>query len=388
MNREGDLIHKGALAMSVLNTNQLKSALEKLCLVVSKRGSLPVLENLRWRSVNGHLELTTTDLDNSLQIRLPRPAVGGYEKVDVLVPAKELYQLVKTESAPNLTIRIRDSKFEVNASKRTVVLPSTAPKNFPEIPDGELQARGKMLACAFATALEKALFCVSAESSRYSTNVLKLEIRGSVFRIVGTDGHRLSLVEGAAQNNDSNAAFSTLLPRSTAAVLKRLQPEEGPAWVQFSTFGSDQQFMQFVMPDGAELIARRGMGQFPNYENVLPKTPLEARVVFHRDELLEGLTKLLPTARKSNSPAVKLELSKSPISIKTETDGTANRVALEHTRISGKARDIGFNHQYLTQYVKSLETESVSMKLFPKSISEVALFDTFRYQHLLMPMRD
>jgi DNA polymerase III sliding clamp (beta) subunit (PCNA family) len=52
-----------------------------------------------------------------------------------------------------------------------------------------------------------------------------------------------------------------------------------------------------VLPDGSGLIARRGQGQFPNYENVLPKTPLEARVVFQREELLEGLTKLSPTAR-------------------------------------------------------------------------------------------
>src|SRR6266480_7682231 len=65
------------------------------------------------------------------------------------------------------------------------------------------------------------------------------------------------------------------------------------------------------------LITRRRQGQFPNYENVLPKAPLEARVVFRRDELLEGLAKLSPTARKAEVPAVKLELSHSPVSIKT-----------------------------------------------------------------------
>ena len=135
------------------------------------------------------------------------------------------------------------------------------------------------------------------------------------------------------------------------------------------------------------LITRRGQGQFPNYEKVLPKAPLEARVVFRREEVLEGLAKLSPTARKAQVPAVKLELSHSPVSIKTENDGTASSIALEHTRVSGKARDIGFNHQYLTQYVKSVETDTVSMKLFPEAISEVALFDTFRYQHLLMPLR-
>ena len=57
--------------MSVINTNQLKSALEKLCLVVPKRATLPVLENLRWRAAKGQLELAATDLDNHLHISIP-----------------------------------------------------------------------------------------------------------------------------------------------------------------------------------------------------------------------------------------------------------------------------------------------------------------------------
>src|SRR5579885_2940438 len=242
---------------------------------------------------------------------------------DVLVPAKELYQIVKTETAPKLDIRIHGGKFELHANNRSLVLPCSEPKNFPQIPDGELKLQGQILASALDAALHRALFCVSAESSRYATEVLRLEMRGSIFRMVGTDGHRLSLAEGAAK---AAGNFTTLLLRSTGAILSRLGLAEEPRW-----------------------------GQFSNYENGLPKTPLEARVVFQREELLEGLTKLSPTARKGTNPAVKLELSKSPVSIKTENDGTANRVTLGHTRISGKARDVGFNHQYLTQYVKSLE---------------------------------
>ena len=223
---------------------------------------------------------------------------------------------------------------------------------------------------------------------RYSTDVIKLELRDSVFRIVGTDGHRLSVVEGAAKTGTNSSTFSTLLLRSTASILSKLQADGESSWVQFSTCGSEQEFNLFVLPDGSGLIARRGQGQFPNYENVIPKAPLEAKVVFQRDELLDGLTKLSATARKAQNSAVKLELSKSPACMKAENDGTANRVALERARISGKARDIGLNHQYLTQYVKSLETDTVSMKLFPRAISEVVVFDSFRYQHLLMPLRD
>jgi len=282
--------------------------------------------------------------------------------------------------------RIRNGRCEVSASKRTVVLSVADPKSFPETPDGELQPQGQILGSAIDAALRRALFCVSTESGRYSTDVLKLELRGSVFRVVGTDGHRLSVVEGTAKMEGSST-FSTLLLHSTASILSRLGLADEPRWVEFSSCGAEQEFNLFVLPDGARLITRRGQGQFPNYENVLPKAPLEARVVFRREELLEGLAKLSPTARKAQVPAVKLELSQSPVSIKTENDGTANSVALEHTRVSGKARDIGFNLHYLTQYVKSLETDSISMKLFSQAICEVALFDAFRYQHLLMPLR-
>jgi len=374
--------------MSLIDTNQLKSALDRLCLVVPKKGTLPVLENLRWRIVKGHLELTATDLDNSLHISLPFAAPATTKSADVLVSAKELYQAVKTESAPNLDVRIHDGKFEVRANNRTLVLPASEPKSFPACPDGELNSRGQILASALAAALAKTLFCVSAEATRYKTDVVKLEMRDSAFRVVGTDGHRMSVAEGAAKTGNDAGAFSTLLLRSTASILSKLEPNGESGWVELSTSGTEQEFNFFVLPDGSRLIARRGQGQFPNYEAVIPKAPLEARVVFQRGELLDGLTKLSATARKAPSEAVKLELSKSPACMRAENNGSANRVTLEHTLISGKPRDIGVNHQYLTQYVKSLETDTVSMKLFPTSISEVLVFDSFRYQHLLMPLRD
>src|SRR5438105_15466233 len=125
--------------MSVINTNQLKSALERLCLVVPKRATLPVLENLRWRAAKGHLELTATDLDNRLHISIPFVGEAIDSDVDVLVPAKELCQLVRTESAPSLKIRIRNGKCEVSANKRTVVLSCADLKSFPEAPDGEMK---------------------------------------------------------------------------------------------------------------------------------------------------------------------------------------------------------------------------------------------------------
>ena len=121
--------------MYLIETKKLKSALERLWLAVPKKGVLPVLENFRWRIVNGQLNLTATDLDNSVLISVPFLTRPAQDSLDVLVPAKELYQAVKTESAPSLTVRINDSKFEVRADRRVLALPWIEPKNFPRIPE-------------------------------------------------------------------------------------------------------------------------------------------------------------------------------------------------------------------------------------------------------------
>jgi len=321
--------------MYLIETKKLKSALERLWLGVPKKGVLPVLENFRWRVVNGQLELTATDLDNSVLISLPFLARPPKDSLDVLVPAKELYQALKAESTPNLTIKINDSKFEVHADKRVLSLSWTEPKNFPLIPEGESRVRGRLLSSALAMALEKALFCVSTETSRYSINDVKLEIRDSLFRVVGTDGHRLSVVEGAAKNG-TGPAFETLLLRSTAVILSNLQVSGECAWTQFSTCKPEdkQEYNLFIMPDGSMVIARQGQGQFPNYEKVMPKAPLEAKVTFSRDELLDGLGKLSATVRKK-------ECIGSTARLRARNRGNSERKECTHTALRTRCSEEG-----------------------------------------------
>ena len=73
--------------MYLIETKKLKSALERLWLAVPKKGGLPVLDNFRWRVVNAQLNLTATDLDNSVLISVPFLTRPSQDSLDVLVPA-------------------------------------------------------------------------------------------------------------------------------------------------------------------------------------------------------------------------------------------------------------------------------------------------------------
>src|SRR5262249_45356953 len=158
----------------------------------------------------------------------------------------------------------------------------------------------------------KTLFCVSTDQSRYALNALRLEIRNSLFRLVATDGHRLSVVEGTAKA-DVETGPCTLGTRVTARLLERLLAKTGDGWVEDSgsSADADNPFDFFALPDGTRLMGCRGQGQFPNYEAVMPRAPVEATVIFRREELIQGLEKLRPVAIKQSSHPVALDFSNS-----------------------------------------------------------------------------
>ena len=374
--------------MNVIETKKLKEALERLWLVVPKRGTIPMLQNLRWKVADGRVELMATDLDNLLQVSIPLRTAKTGKGLDVLVPAEAFSQAVKAESSPTALVGVRDGKFEVRTGSRVVVLPCDEPDSFPQVPSLDKTPRAQLLSSALKGALARTLFCVSREPGRYTLDVLRLEIHKSLFRLVGTDGHRLSWVEGAAKNG-AGADVATLVFHSTARLLARFLSRIGRGWIDFATSPTDsgEEFHLFQFPDGTRLIGRRAPGQFPNYEAVMPQAPVEATIVFHREELLEGLAKLWPVAQKEKDHAVAFEFSQGRTVIRTEANGTRARAELGQTHVSGKARKIGFNHTYLMQFVKSVETETLSMRLFPQRISEAVLFDGFRYRYLVMPLR-
>ena len=264
-----------------------------------------------------------------------------------------------------------------------MTIPCAKPDHFPSLPQMGDTPAGLLLAAGLAGALAKTLFCVAKEESRYTLTALKLELHNSLFRLVATDGHRLSLVEGAAKPG-ATAEFHTLIPRSTARLLLHLLASRTAGWVELAT---GDHSLGFYLPDGSALYGKAVTGQFPTYENVFPKAPVEATIAFDRAELAAALAKAGPLVKKATNHPIKFSFDKVHPVLEPESESPTTPLDLVSARVSGKARPIGLDHSYLSDYVKSVDTETVTMNLFTPWISEVALFHTFRYQHLLMPLR-
>ena len=201
--------------------------------------------------------------------------------------------------------------------------------------------------------------------------------------MVTTDGHRLAYAatkNGAASGNDS---LDVLIPRKTLAELTKLTADfDGDI-----NLGADENHVYFQVGSRL-LISRMLSGQFPNYEMVMPKNNDRA-ATFDTTSLNQAIRRVALMA-DDRSHAIRFHLSKEQLLISSQNaeEGEA-RETLE-TDFAGDETDIGFNAQYLQDFLNVVGVEKVAFE-FKDGNSQAQLKpvsdDTNEYKYVVMPMR-
>src|SRR5687768_18082975 len=92
---------------------------------------------------------------------------------------------------------------------------------FPEVPSFK-SAPTKLPAGVIKTFIDRTIFAITQEESRYTLSGAKFILDENGAKMVTTDGHRLAYVERKGVSNNGNDAIDTLIPRKTLAELTKL----------------------------------------------------------------------------------------------------------------------------------------------------------------------
>ena len=203
--------------------------------------------------------------------------------------------------------------------------------------------------------------------------------------MVTTDGHRLAYVamkEGLAEG--SAGELDVLIPRKTLAELTKLTSDfDGDI-----SLGSDENHVYFRVGSRL-LISRMLSGQFPNYEMVMPKNN-DQLATFDTTALNQAIRRVALMA-DDRSHAIRFHLSKDQLLISSQNaeEGEA-RETLETTFEPATTLDIGFNAQYLQDFLNVVGSEKVAFE-FKDGNSQAQLKpvsdDAQEYKYIVMPMR-
>ncbi len=351
--------------------------------VVERKTTIPILSNYLFEAAGDKLSLTATDLDLSL-----RTACNAKVKKEgaCTIPARKLYDYVRLLPDADITIKLLENHWvSIRCGRSNTKMVGMARSNFPTLPVFPTAGVVKIPAAVLRSMIAKTGFAIAHEESRYTLNGALMVLKSESITMVATDGHRLAHIERAGEKFEGvSGEMKTLVPKKAMDELKSLLDSTDAETIDFA---KDESTLYFRV--GQRLLTSRQLtGQFPNYEAVLPKD-ITKSISVPGEDLGAAISRVAQFADE-RSHAVRLRLEKDELKLSaSSTDSGESEDSIE-IAYSGDPMTIGFNAQYLIDFIKAAGSAEVKLELKdPQSAGQFrpADGDDYKYRYIVMPMR-
>src|SRR5438874_1829946 len=249
---------------------------------VSTRSTLPVLANVLLRTEDAGLKLTATNLEIGITVWVPG-------KIDsdgaTTVPAKLLSDIVSSLNASErveLELQGTDTLL-LRSGRFTAHLRGIDADEFPAIPTAGERPTTRVSQKVLKQALEETAFAAASDEARPILTGVLARFEGDRLTLAAADNYRIAVKTIALL--DPVEDVSVVIPaRSLNELIRILADTDHPVDIILS--GPRNQILFHL--EGVDLVSRLIDGQFPPYQNVLPKAHT-TRAVLEREELLKAV---------------------------------------------------------------------------------------------------
>ncbi len=357
--------------------NDLLKALSHVQNVVERRQTIPILANVLLSVKDNKLTLRATD--NEIEIS-DKVDLLSAEEGEITVSAHKLYEVVKKLSdGAMISCSMKDNLLMVSSGRSRFSLPTLPTDGFPIMNIEDASVTFKLTAAEILSLIERTVFAVSTEETRYNLNGIYLHTTEKELKAVATDGHRLAnafvnLPEGAS------SMAGVIIPRKTIGEMMKLIAE----YNQDVVLSVSQNQIRFSVGD-VVLSSRLLDGQYPEYEKVIP-TNNDKTLTVDSNLLTTVVDRVAVVSEKSRGIKIQLSKGKMVLSSSNADEGSASDEI--EVGYDDETMEIGFNYRYLLDILSNVKGSTVQCSLSSPTapvIIEDANDKTALY--VLMPMR-
>lgn len=367
-----------------IDKKDLITLLSKTQNIVEKRNTMPILINILLKAEKDGLQVFATDLEVSLTDQVPvKTEVTG----QIAVNAKNLFEIVREFGEGEIVLETKNNnRLQIKQNKSVFNIVGISPEEYPVFPTFKTNDFIEVNSDVLLDMIDRTIYSVSNDETRYHLNGVYFEKKTvdgrTQFRMVATDGHRLSLVDRFTNDETANIITSgVIIPRKGLAEVKKIIDQQtGP--IQMAVEGS-----QLIVKSGSTvLMVRLIEGKYPNYQQLIPHN-LKKSASIDRESLLGSIRRVsLLSNQKSKGVTIALAKGKMEISSNNPELGDAKEeIEVDY---NGEDLKIGFNAKYILDILNSFNDEKLSLELdsqlSPGLIRPATDTD---YTCVVMPMR-
>ncbi len=365
-----------------INKKTLVQTLSHLHSVVEKRNTIPILANVLIEAKDKSLVLAATDMEIA---ELQSISCEVLQEGSVTTPAHILYDIVRKlpDEAMIELESIEGKKLEIKTDKISFSLMCLPPNDFPDIHSGDYPEGFEIDTASLRRLIDKTLFSVSTEETRYYLNGIYLhsikEKETEVLRAVATDGHRLSRLSASLPKNAHNLE-GVIIPRKTVTEIKKIiDNQDGQVKIQIA-----KNKIKFSL-NNVIITSKLLDGTFPDYERVIPNNNSKELIV-DAQEFIAAVDRV-STLSSDRTKAIKFKLSNKALEITAENPDQGSAKENISVHYNGENMEIGFNSKYLIDISRQITGANIKFMLSDK-LSPTLMFDEedSLALYLLMPM--
>jgi len=369
-----------------INQDHFSNGLQQVLNVVGARATMPILSNVLIEAEEGHISLTTTNLDLGIRCRIKADVS---EPGGLTLPVRKLATIIRELPQNEIFIETSDNnQAKITSGGSNFKIMGISTEEFPPLPSFENRHVFELSQSEIVSMLKSVSYGQSSDENRYILNGVYFNFADEKLTLVATDARRLALTALDTEISEDNAG-SLILPAKTVAELERLMGKGDKVKIAFN---DRQAAFEISIEDSSDtglvdhlyLVSKIVEGNYPNYRQVIPKET-EHRVKIERELMLECVHRAaLVTSDKSNS--VKLKVSKNLL----EISGSSTEYGESHESMAiaydGPEVQVAFNPQFLIEPLKALTKDEVFFE-FKDELSP-GLFKTLdNFICVVMPLR-
>lgn len=352
--------------------------------IVEKRNTMPILVNVLLEAKGNGLRGFATDLEVSLTDEISASVKNPGK---VAVNAKSLFEIIKELPEGKIELERKENNWlKITQNRAIFNIVGISPEEYPVFPTFTTQEFVRIESDVLAEMIEKTIYSVSTDETRYHLNGVYLEVKqdrdGATYRMVATDGHRLSLIDRKIpQAPKRSGNQGVIIPRKGLHEIRKL-------------LDSVEDSVEIAI-EGAQLIVRNGTtilmvrlieGKYPNYQQLIPQN-LKEHFVVQREALLSSL-KRVSLLSNAKSKGVTFALANGRMEITSNNPELGDAKEEIEVEYKGKDLKIGFNARYVLDVLASMHDDVVRMDINDQlSPGVVRPNDDPSYTCVVMPMR-
>ncbi|HET7292608.1 MAG TPA: DNA polymerase III subunit beta [Vicinamibacteria bacterium] len=363
----------------VVRKNDLLKELQLVQGIVERKNSIPILSNVLVEAAGGEIRISATDLDVSLRCGCPAQVAA---KGALTLQAKKLYEIVRVLPESDVHLKqLPDAWASLECEHTSFKIAGLPKEDFPALPESKPGKGVEIPAEALRDLIARTAFAITAEDARYYLAGALLVFEKDALAMVATDGHRLAYAHRKAALKGAEPQRVLVPRKALAELLKLVEGEES------ATFQPVENHLVFSA-GGRTLASKTIEGNFPAFEKVIAMKG-DKSLSLAREPLMTALRRvsLLSSER---SRAVKLLLSTGRLELLASSPDLGEAREALAVEYKGEGLEIGFNAQYMLDFLAAAGGESVGVEL--KDAESQGLFrpesrDGIDYRYVVMPMR-